>query len=443
MKTGKINYYFICRIYDGVFTGDRSDSQVIISLLFSAFLRQLKPGISCSLYDIPHPVVEFEVYGRYIMPDQSPTLMLSENWKVLKDNIFELIVTMVSFRELFWSVVGCQCEACYKERKKEEQSNYQFSENIIGLSEGETNKFNRNTRDRLEWDFFYDLENEVTVIKSYKLYQFFEALNHVESNENNSVNRVNGELIVSSNSNNLIHFDTKREFEDIFAKLSDCVNNVDYKILFPIENMVIAICKPYIIALGRPGGYYEFKIEKEIVRERHNNEAKILFPIPSFVWCKEICPDQFELLIKALLEREPNIKKVRRPAPINQGDKGRDLIIDWYVRDENYLSDEHPPELLIKVVGQCKASNSTVGKSKVLDIRDTVETHDSNGFFLAVSSQISAPLTEKLEELKSKNIWTEWWNRDDIESRLMKNQDLIPLFSKVIQMKAQIKFVEM
>ena len=70
---------------------------------------------------------------------------------------------------------------------------------------------------------------------------------------------------------------------------------------------------------------------------------------------------------------------------------------------------------------------STIGKGKVLDIRDTVETHDSQGFFLAVNTQVSAPLTEKLESLKSKGLWVSWWNRDDIEMRLSKNQDLIPL----------------
>jgi len=142
------------------------------------------------------------------------------------------------------------------------------------------------------------------------------------------------------------------------------------------------------------------------------------------------------------LEREPNVKIVRRPAPINQGDKGRDLLIEWYISNQNVISKDHPPISLIKVVGQCKASQSTVGKNKVQDIRDTVESHDSVGYFLAVSTQISAPLTEKLEELQLKGIWTYWWNRDDIETRLAKNIDLIPLYPKVLKVKHQVKFVE-
>ena len=155
-----------------------------------------------------------------------------------------------------------------------------------------------------------------------------------------------------------------------------------------------------------------------------------------------VCPEQFELLIKLLLERERNVKSVRIPAPINQGDKKRDLIIEWRVRNPNIVSKTQPPTSLIKVVGQCKASKSTIGKGQVLDIRDTLETHNSKGFFLAVSTQISAPMTEKLESLRSNGIWTDWWNREDIELRLSKNQDLLPRFPKVLKAKHQIKFIE-
>ena len=75
-------------------------------------------------------------------------------------------------------------------------------------------------------------------------------------------------------------------------------------------------------------------------------------------------------------------------------------------------------------------------------MRDTVETHNSQGFFLAVNTQISSALTEKLESLPSQGIWTSWWNRDDIEMRLSKNQDLIPMFPNVLTSKDQVKFVD-
>ncbi|WP_394364775.1 hypothetical protein [Polaribacter atrinae] len=101
-----------------------------------------------------------------------------------------------------------------------------------------------------------------------------------------------------------------------------------------------------------------------------------------------------------------------------------------------------PPVQILKIVGQCKASNGSVGKGKVQDIRDTIENHDAAGFFLAVSTQITNPLTEALEKLNEKQLWSDWWNRDDIEFRLNQNQDLIPKFDKVLNIKKTIKFVD-
>ncbi len=206
--------------------------------------------------------------------------------------------------------------------------------------------------------------------------------------------------------------------------------------------MILSVSSPYLIALGRLTGEYKFRVEKEKIRQRHNKESEFLFPISEYDWNDSICPNQFEDLIKALLERESSIESVRKNSPTNQGDKGRDLLIDWNVTNDVFVSEGISPIRRIKVVGQCKASSGTVGKSKVQDIRDTIETHNANGFFLAVSSQISAPLTEKLEDLKSKGIWTEWWNKDDIEIRLSKNPELIPLFPKVLKAKKVVKFYE-
>ena len=206
--------------------------------------------------------------------------------------------------------------------------------------------------------------------------------------------------------------------------------------------MVITVVKDYIIALGRLAGKYEFKQERELIRKRHNLESQILFPISEFEWLNPICPDQFEVLIKALLEREPDVITVRKPAPINQGDKGRDLLIEWNVINSTVLSDKTPPTSLVKFVGQCKTSTKTIGKNKVQDIRDTLDTHNSGGYFLAVNTQISAPLTEKLEELKNKGFSVEWWNKEDIEYRLSNNVDLIPLFPKILKVKNKVKFID-
>src|SRR5436190_20068351 len=88
--------------------------------------------------------------------------------------------------------------------------------------------------------------------------------------------------------------------------------------ILTLENMLVLVTKPYIIALGRLCGIYEFKTEREFLRIRHNDESRILFPVALFEWEEDISPEQFDGLIKALLERAPNVNSVRKTSPTTQ-----------------------------------------------------------------------------------------------------------------------------
>lgn len=442
-ESNKFSFYFIQRTYDVFYHGDRTDAHVVLSLMFSSFLRLSGLPISSSLFDIAHPVIDDEVWGRYIMPEQIPSFLGISNEEQLREKIYEIIAIVSIWRQMFWEFAGCPCDNCMKADGIDNRRDYEFKSGIIeSIRElyGTSSHLNYGSRMRPNWNYLYDIENEVTVIESKELSEYIQALLSKKKFPENTIKGINGELVIDKEVNNFIHDNSKKEFEKIIKTLNND-DNLNYPII-PLENMLITVSNPYIIALGRLSGEHEFKSERELLRKRHNRESEILFPIPSFQWVEKPCPDQFENLIKALLEREPNVKSVRKPAPINQGDKGRDLIIEWNIIDSQIVTEHHPPTRIIKVVGQCKASKTTVGKSKVIDIRDTIETHNSFGYFLAVNTQISAPLTEKLELLQSKGIWTFWWNREDIELRLSKNQDLIPNFPKVFKVKHKVKFVE-
>ncbi len=441
----EFSFYFLERTYDVLYHGDRTDVHVIMSLMFASFLREFKSEISCSFFDIPHPVVEDEIWGRYIMPEQTPLRWGITTWEKLNDVISKIIISVVMWRELFWQFAGCPCQDCLKRigidsnnREYELPSELNHDEN--GLLK-HTPNLNCGNRKRPEWSYFYDMKNEITIIKSETLSAYLETIQNLSENKPKTVDGVKGKFVLQGELKNYLANSNIAEFKRLFKVLGHEHNSKITRIL-PLENMIVAVAKPYIIALGRLCGIHKFKIERESLRIRHNRESELLFPVALFEWVEDVCPEQFESLIKALLEREPNIVSVRKASPINQGDGGRDLLIEWEIREERVVSQAHPPTLLIRVVGQCKSSNKSVGKNKVLDIRDTVESHDAQGYFLAVSTQLSAQLTKKLEELQAKGIWTEWWNRDDIEIRLSKNQDLLPLFPLVVKAKHQVKFVE-
>lgn len=439
------SFYFSERTYDILYNGDRTDVHVIMSLMFACFLREFKSEISCSLFDIPHPVIDDEIWGRYIMPEQTPLLWGITNWENLRDAISKIILSVVMWRELFWQFAGCPCEDCLKRvgiesniREYELPSELNHDENKLLKY---TPHLNCGNRIRPEWSYFYDMKNEITIIKSETLSTYLETLQKLSESKSETVDGVKGKFVLQDELKNYLPDSNIAEFKKLFKAVGLESNSKSIRIL-PLENMMISVDKPYIIAIGRLCGIHRFKTERESLRIRHNKESKLLFPVALFEWLDDVSPEQFEGLIKALLEREPNVVSVRKASPINQGDGGRDLLIEWNVRNESIVSEAHPPTSKIKVVGQCKSSNKSVGKNKVLDIRDTIESHNAKGYFLAVSTQISAPFTKKLEELHSKGLWTEWWNRDDIEIRLSKNQDLLPLFPSVVRAKYQIKFVE-
>ena len=437
-----LSFHFLQRTHDVFYSGDRSDAHVILSLMFTSFLRFYKAGISCAQFDIAHPVVPDEIWGRYLVPVQTPILHGILTAEHLFEVVEEIIIMVAIWRESLWYFAGCPCDKCIK-AENINNSNYTYSlEDIEALFSDLHSISSRNNygeRERPEWVYFYDIEEEVTMIKSSSLSKFLTTVRDWSTDKTEQLTGENGTFVLSDNIKNFVQDDTKSEMDEYFKKINKNSKLKEYPVI-PMENMLVAVMEDYVIALGRICGFDEYKKERELIRQRHNRESELLFPISQFIWKEKVCPDQFELLVKALLEREPEVKSVRRPAPINQGDKGRDLIIEWNVINE-YMSDITPPKKLIKVVGQCKSGKSTIGKGKVLDIRDTVESHNSQGFFLAVNTQVSSALTEKLESLKSKGIWTSWWNRDDIEMRLSKNQDLIPLFPSVITSKDQIKFV--
>ena len=430
----KLSFYFLVRTHDIVYHGDRSDIHIVISLMFASFLK-IKANISCSIFDIAHPVIDDEIWGRYIYPVQ---------YENSSDNILEFIENLLrmlfEWRYSFWELIGCPCEECMKEENLLNERGYGIESNLTDYAAAIT-RYNAGGRVKPSYSFLYDIDNDITIIKSKSLIDYLRRLITIFEYNPRKISGINGDIFIDSNTYNFSSYSALKEIKNVLTSL-DSNKKTDENYLIIIENFIIHIGEDYIIAKSLSSGLDAFKLEKEIIRERHNLEASILFPIPIFEWIENPCPAQFELLIKSLLERDVKVKRVRIASPTNQGDKGRDLIIDWEIVDKNQIFNEiMPPSKILKIVGQCKASNTAIGKSKVQDIRDTVEHHDAAGFFLAVSTQITNPLTETLEKLNQKQLWTDWWNRDDIEFRLNQNQDLIPKFDKVLKIKKTIKFI--
>lgn len=430
----KLSFYFLVRTHDVIYHGDRSDIHIIISIMFSCFLK-IKAKISSSIFDIPHPVIDDEIWGRYIYPQQ-----FENSSSNILYQIENLLQTLYEWRFSFWKLIGCPCEKCMNEENIVNKRGYDTTSSLEDYVTT-IKHYNNGTRVRPSYSFVYDFDNDITIIKSKSLVDYLRRIITIFDYDPKKINGINGNIFIDSDTFNFASYEALKEIENVQSYIDSNIQSGKNKCIV-IENVIINVDEEYIIAKSVSSGIDSFKQEKELIRARHNLESSILFPVPIFEWLENPCPTQFELLVKSLLEREVKVKRVRIAAPTNQGDKGRDLIIDWEVVNLNHsFSQGVPPSQIQRIVGQCKASNNSIGKSKVQDIRDTIEQHDASGFFLAVSTQITNPLTETLEKLNQKQLWTDWWNRDDIEFRLNQNQDLIPKFDKVLKIKNTIKFV--
>ncbi|CAM4400633.1 Restriction endonuclease type IV Mrr domain-containing protein [Comamonas aquatilis] len=211
-------------------------------------------------------------------------------------------------------------------------------------------------------------------------------------------------------------------------------------IAIPLESHCVFLGAQTLVAVESECGLRQFEAERTKFLERRAKENAVFAADYLFQWPQKFDGSKFEDLIYALLEREPGVMWVRQASPTNERDGGRDFIVRWVVpvgdgaADSSFLEAGVPtPAKALNVVVQVKAINPSVGKSKVQDIRDTVERHEANGYFLIAFPQPASSLVEHLVALGKRGVWTNWWDRAQIETRLRKHVDLIARFADLVK----------
>ncbi len=174
------------------------------------------------------------------------------------------------------------------------------------------------------------------------------------------------------------------------------------------------------------------------IRKRRALESKLLFPITTFRWCENINGDEFELFISEILSLETGVKWLRKVSTGREPDNGRDLIAEWRTPPllGQILASEQNPYTDRHIIVQFKGFKKNVGKSDVTDIRDTIEHYNAQGYFLAVSSYLTSPLTEHLEKLRNGGrYWVDWWTRSEIEEKLRMYPDIAARFPNIVEVR--------
>jgi hypothetical protein len=213
-------------------------------------------------------------------------------------------------------------------------------------------------------------------------------------------------------------------------------------VLIPLESHCLFLGAQTIVSIQTDCGLRAYEAERTKFLERRASENAVFSVDHVFEWTEKTDGGRFEDLVYALLEREKGVAWVRQAGPTRERDGGRDFVARWTVSSESgappSLSGGKDEQIVLiparakNIVVQVKAHRPSVGKSKVVDIRDTIERHNAEGFFLVAFPQPANSLVEHLLSLARNGTWTDWWDRGQIESRLRKNLDLLARFSDLV-----------
>jgi len=436
VETDRLDLYFYHRTTSWNFDGERSDLHDVISVIFCVFLK-VNFDISCSIHDVPHPAIETEaeIYARYIIPQQIESDYFSFDTKSI-EKISALIIGISIFEFFFWRAAGCPCDECRLELKPPYDYSYEVDEvwlKVINKTlKSRSKKICITSRYLPTWEYYKNYSTDVTIVRSGNLCRLVNK-QVKDGNKNDIVVGITGELSISKNCSNYVSLKLKSTIHEALLKID---NNVENTTTIQLENIVVLVGKEHLIFKERLGGILQFNEEKEKIRTRHLYENKLLFPVTNLVWQKKIDPLAFENMIKDLLEREPEMIWVRKVSHTNQADGGRDMIAELRVHSTNEsqnLENDKAPFINKKIIVQCKTSNKGIGKAQVQDIRDTIENHNYDGYFLAVSTYVKTSLTDFLDRLRTSNkFWINWWTSDEIEKRLIVHQDILLKYPTVI-----------
>lgn len=428
-KNDLFYFDFYCRTSSWHYNGERTDLHDAFSLFFAIYLKRLSI-CSTKIVSILNPATDSdsEIYGNYIIPIQiDPSLI---DIKTLdRKRLDDLVGSLFTFEKYIWGKYnGCPCKEC-KERlgytfdyRWEGVNVKQFEKlkSIIGFNV----RVNYIERTLPTWFYYRNFKNQISVIESAEIIEFISAL---AVSDEKKVEGINGDLVQSLNFCHFFELKTKRKIFKHFKSLE----GIEPTILF-LENKIIGIGEKYILSIDRECGFNEFKTEREKVRERHNAEFDMLFQPSKLVWAPIVKDEVFENLIKDLLEREPNVSRVRKLAHTRERDAGVDLVAEWHI-PKGEIAPGEDPYFKLNVIVQCKAYKSGVGKSDVQDIRDTVEHRNYDGYFLATSSYTKMSLSDHLDKLRvSGKLWIDWWTSSEIEERLRKHENLIRKYRHIL-----------
>ena len=171
-----------------------------------------------------------------------------------------------------------------------------------------------------------------------------------------------------------------------------------------------------------PGDFHHSKTveEKKLISARQKKENALLLVNRRFQWKYPVNSTRFECLVADMFECQNPDLIVRLVGKTNNADGGKDLLILRKTAEKRELT-----------IGQCKAYERSINKSRVTDIRDTLDYYDATGYHLAVTSNLTSALIDHLLSIGQKYD-VNWWSEREIFNILRQYPALVEKYNDII-----------
>jgi len=423
-----IYLYFRTTSWD--WDGERTDLNDVLSILPAVFLRVGPPNTSCMLYDIFNPVAEMpesEVYARYIAFMQPEGLFSLSSDTV--DRLTEILLALAIYEKHIGGYLDFSPSAVDRYSFRDESLLRWVANVRTALGQTEDAEASYCSRTNPRWMFYRSKAAGVSVchtpITVLNLRQLVDASAPWMELEGPTVR-----FYKSEQAHNAAPKEDIERGRKIVALLEGTADSIK---IVPLENRLIVIGNENMVFLEIDCSRDVYNRGRQDVIARQRVEHDILFDGHIYKWAERIDGARFEELARDLLSRRSGIIHVRRTSVTNEGDAGADLLCTW---DVPALADFKRPEGATPferrtIVVQCKAWARAVGKSDVLDIRDTLERHDADGI-LVIAPSVRQSLSEHLAVLRRRNIWADYWGREELEGQLDSNPDLVRKYTDLV-----------
>ena len=428
-EDGRALQYWTVRTSSHDFGGERTDIHDVISTSLAILLANAA-GLGSRLVDEVNwfSGVPGELYARLIVPGQPTGALVAIDGDL--EEVAGRLVWTLWLNDRLWECLH-DPETCVHSDQQVTEQDEEWevtARDALGLG-ADVDCFS-SRRNFPAWHYFRVVRSGAMLLRAEPLVRMLQVLRSPPDLPAELTTR-EGRFLQAPGRRNVIPPGVARRARRALKRLGD-LGRAEQPTWVVLEDRVVGLAGRHMIVLparcdGRAHDHLQQRVQQRLERERGFFSGD-----QRFEWADPVDPQRFEDLIAELLWADGDVLRIRPVGSINEPDRERDQVADWFVPTGSISKGEVPGNAM-RVVVQCKARRGSLGRAELPAVLDLLVEHDAEGFFLAVSSQLSASAFDRMERLRdSSDKFVDWWGRLQIEQALRRSPSVAARYMDVV-----------